>query len=100
MNPVYIDLLGSSLLMLIGVALFGKFERGGSAWRRIIRAVVLVGGTGLLSYFFGHWSLLLPLGMASVGSAFHFYWCQKHGINPFTAEPYDLYKKLRGWGKD
>lgn len=96
---IYFDLFVSAIAMLLGVLLFGKFEQAGSTRRRIVRAAILVGGTGVLSYFFGHWSLLLPLGASSAGAVFHFWWCWKNGIHPLTAEPYDRYLQLRGWSK-
>jgi hypothetical protein len=94
---IYFDLFVSAIAMLLGVLLFGRFEQAGSIFKRVMRAGILIGGTGLLSYFFGHWSLLLPLGMAMAGASFHFWWCWRNNIHPLTAEPYDRYLQLRGW---
>jgi hypothetical protein len=77
--------------------LIEKLRQTGSIFKRVMRAGILIGGTGLLSYFFGHWSLLLPLGMAMAGASFHFWWCWRNNIHPLTAEPYDRYLQLRGW---
>ena len=94
---IYFDLFIAATLMCFMVLLAGKFEAGQPMWRRIMRAVLLIAGTGVLSYFFGHWSLVYPLGMTILGGTFHIWWCRKNGIDPITAEPYELYRKLRGW---
>jgi hypothetical protein len=94
---IYFDLFVAAAFMCLAIILFGKFELGGGIARRLIRAIALIGGTGILSYFLGHWSLLYPMGMGLAGATFHVLWCWKNGIDPLTAEPYDLYKKLRGW---
>ncbi len=96
-NPIYFDLLVAATLMCLGIIFFGHFEQGGGITRRFIRAIALIAGTGVLSYFFGHWSLLYPIAAGLAGAIFHFWWCWKNGINPITAEPRDLYLKLRGW---
>ncbi len=35
--------------------------------------------------------------MAAVGTTFHFVRCRRHGIDSWTAEPWDEYRRLRGW---
>ena len=45
----------------------------------------LAGGLGFLAF------------ALVAGLSVHFGWCRRHGIDPWTAEPWDEYRRLRGW---
>lgn len=75
---------------------FGHFETVRPLWTRILRWLAYLAITGLLGATIGRpWTLIWALGLPLAGAAFHFLWCRKNGINPFTAEPRDRYEQLR-----
>ena len=82
---------------VIGPGIFARFEIETPAWRKILKWSVIIAVTLGLYAAVGHWALLIPLGMATVGTTFHFAWCQKHGIDPIRATPKRKYYELRGW---
>ena len=85
------------LLQTVGHSIFAVFELETAAWRLILKWVLLAALTLGLYAWVGHWSLLLPLGLAAAGLTFHFSWCRKNGIHPLHATPRRRYYELRGW---
>jgi hypothetical protein len=88
----------TATLMALGAITFKRFEERTSPLRGILKLVVLLGTTALITYFFGElWGIAWAIGAFALGTIFHFWWTLKHGINPFTAEPRARYYELRGW---
>jgi hypothetical protein len=90
--------LGALLVMaILGTSLFDRFEAETAAWRKMLRwsfaALATLGAYAVI----GHWSLLVLVGLGLAGTAIHFGWCRKNGVNPLTAEPRQRYYELRGW---
>ncbi len=84
--------------LVLGLILFGHFEERTPKWRRILKALLFVGITAVLSTTAGHlWAFAWILGGGALGLSVHFGWCRKHGINSWTAEPKTKYYQLRGW---
>jgi hypothetical protein len=94
---MFLDLYVAALAHLLGHIVFGHFEAQTAIARKLTKVAFLQGITALLSYYFGHWSLLWVVGMYVLGLTFHFWWTRKHGINPLSAEPKAKYYALRGW---
>ena len=89
-----VDLLIVSVGMNVLIVLFGHFEVYTPKWRRLLKVTVLLGGTARLSVLVGHWSLLFFVALMSGGASYHTWWCLKHVIHPYTAEPRDRYELL------
>jgi hypothetical protein len=90
----------SAVLAVSGLTVFGHFEEKTPLWRRLSKWTFYFGGTGVLARRSGRpWTFAWVLGLPGLGLMFHFWWCRKHRINPFTAEPRDKYYELRGWDK-
>lgn len=84
-------------LGLLGSEIFAPFEVETPRWRKILKWSILIAIT-LSSYrYIGHWALLPPIGLGSLGLVFHFVWCRKNGIHPIRATPRRRYYELRGW---
>lgn len=95
---MWFELFLAALLAAIGSITFGKFEEKTALWRRLLKLGIYLSVTGLLSYAVGRfWSLVWLFALPALGSSFHVWWCRKHGIGVFTAEPRDRYYELRGW---
>jgi catechol 2,3-dioxygenase-like lactoylglutathione lyase family enzyme len=95
-SPWFMATVVMSLFALGGVV-FGKFEQHHPHARRLAKQVLV------LTVFLGveltlgrPWSLGL-LGLAGVFFVLvHGWWLPRHGIDGFTAEPYDAYLELLG----
>ena len=85
--------------MALGSVLFGHFEQGTPAWRRVLKLAVFLGVTALLSGTAGRtWAFVFLGALAVAGTSVHFWWCRRHSIDPWTAEPRDRFHELVGWG--
>lgn len=82
---------------VIGTSVFGVFEAETPWWRLALKWTIVAGLTVLVYRWAGHWALLVLLVPALAGTAFHFFWCKKHGIHPLRATPRRKYYELRGW---
>ena len=91
----------SAVLAVTGLALFGHFEEKTPLWRRFSKWAFYFGVTAVLMRGPGRpWTFAWVLGLPLTGTAFHLWWCARHGIDPLTAEPRDRYYELRGWTSD
>ena len=89
--------LGLSVLLVV---LFGRFEVGVPAGRRVVRMGVYLVPALVISYTAGPpWTYVWLVGALLPGARFHVVWCIRHDINPLTAEPRDKYLALRGWDR-
>ena len=84
-------------IAILGPSIFAVFEVETAWWRKALKWTIVTTGTVGLYHGVGHLALVLPLGLAAVGTAFHFGWCRKHGIHPLRATPRRRYYELRGW---
>ena len=94
---VKLELIVLLAVQLIGSSGFAKFEVETPAPRKIFKWLIMDAITIGLYYLIGHWSLLLPLLMLTIGTTFHFIWCKKNGIDPLRATPKRKYYELRKW---
>ncbi len=84
-------------LLTLGFSIFDVFEIETPHWRKVLKCLIVVGGTIGLYYAVGHLALVLPLGLGAFGASFHFWWCRRNGIHPIHATPRRKYYELRGW---
>jgi hypothetical protein len=95
---MWMEMAVASTLFAMGGILFGHFERGTPAWRRLLKLFLFLGLTALLAATAGSaWALGWIAGMLLLGTSVHFWWCRRHGIDPWTAEPRERYEQLRRW---
>jgi len=94
-----IELEWFSLLVLhvLGTSVFGPFETGTPWWRLALKWGIVILLTWVLYRAVGHWAMLAVIVPAAAGTAFHFTWCRKNGIDPWKATPRRRYYELRGW---
>jgi hypothetical protein len=85
------------LIQLIGSSMFAVFEVETPAWRKILKWVLLDVITIGLSIWIGHWSLIFPILILTVGATYHFWFCKNNGIDPLKATPRKKYYALRKW---
>lgn len=97
---VKLELIVMLLVQLIASNSFAHFEIGTPAIRKIIKWLVMDAVTIGLYYLVGHWALLVPFTMLSIGTTYHFIWCKKNGIDTLNATPKRKYYQLRKWKWD
>jgi hypothetical protein len=85
-------------IFAIGNILFGHFEAQTPKWRRVLKVVLMLVATRLVSTEFGRpWSFLF-IALPVVFALFvHLWWLPRKGINGWTGEPKAAYHQLRGW---
>jgi hypothetical protein len=82
-------------IFAVGSVLFGRFEQHKPRWRRVLKQVVVLGVVLLLEATAGRaWALGILVAPLLAAAYVHLVWLPKHGINGWTAEPYDAYLKL------
>ena len=103
LNTRWFDVAVVLGIFAFGSILFGIFEQHKPRLRRVLKVVVFLGLTILIAETAGRpWAygfLALPLIAALY---LHAVWLPKHGINGWTAQPYDKYLALlesRGFKK-
>jgi len=94
----YFELFLASTLIAVGSIIFGRFEEGVPRWRRLLKLVLFLSVTALLSQTVSRVAALLWIfGAGVLGLSFHIWWCKRHGIGIISAEPRAKYYQLRGW---
>jgi hypothetical protein len=84
--------------LALGNIVFWRFDPQQPWWRRLLKAVVVLAVTAVVSRYFGWtgvlvWFAILLLPLIYV----HAIWLPRHGVNGWTAEPRETYHRLRGW---
>ncbi len=101
MKRVLADTGVAAASLAMGLAFFGPFEAH-TPWKlRLLRALVFLGVTTLVSWRAGRrWAMGWVVGVLGVGVSFHGWWTHSHGIGFFRPEPRERYYRLRGWPLD
>ncbi len=82
-------------IFAIGSVVFGKFEQHKPRWRRVLKQVLVLAVVLSLVASIGRGWAYGVLALPVIGAAYvHLWWLPKHGINGWTAEPYDRYLAL------
>ena len=97
MKGIEIELMVMLIFQTLGTSIFARFEVETPIWRKLLKWAIIIVGTLALYLLIGHLSLIFPILMAAIGTAFHFIFCHKKGIHPIRATPRKKYYELRGW---
>jgi NhaP-type Na+/H+ or K+/H+ antiporter len=82
-------------IFAFGSLLFGRFEEHKPRLRRATKVVLVLAVTLVLAETLGRVAAYGVLAIPLVAAAYaHLVWLPKHGINGWTAEPYDKYLAL------
>ena len=94
-SDVVIDLALAVAIWFLGFGLFGRFIA--PRWKVFGKLAFYMLVAVLLSWFFGHWSLVWIVGHPLLGVGGHIWWCRRNGINWVTCQPRGKYLQLRPW---
>lgn len=94
---VALELAVLLLIQLVGTSAFAKFEIESPVLKKITKWLLIHALTVALYFWVGHWALVLPVFMVTLGTIIHFRICRKNGIDPIKATPQEKLYKLRGW---
>jgi hypothetical protein len=84
-------------IFAVGNILFGHFEEHKPKVLRLLKVILIVGLTALLSYLELRWVAYGLIGVLGLGAAYiHIWWLPRHGINGWTGEPKERYYELLG----
>ncbi len=90
-----------ALLFAVGNIFFGHFEEKTPRWRKLLKLILFIGISLLISYYAGRIWFHIFLGVMSIPVLIiHAWWLPKKGINGWTGEPKEKYYELRGWSAD
>jgi quinol-cytochrome oxidoreductase complex cytochrome b subunit len=96
-DTLWFDVAVVMSIFAVGGVVFGRFEQHKPHARRVLKQIlvtaVVVGVDVMAGRAWAFGVLAIPL-LAAV--YVHLVWLPKHGINGFTAEPYDKYLALVG----
>ena len=94
-DTLWFDVALVMSIFAVGGVLFGHFEQHKPRARRILKQVLVLAFMLLLDVALGREWLFAALGVAFCVVVYvHAIWLPKHGINGWTAEPYDKYLAL------
>jgi hypothetical protein len=82
-------------ILAVGNILFGRFVMHHPRWRRLLKLAFVLSMFVTVAVVAGRaWAYAL-LALPIAGAAWvHLHWLPKHGIDGWTAEPYDEYLEL------
>jgi hypothetical protein len=67
-------------------------------WKVYGKSVAYVVGVAVLSFFLGHWSVVLGWAHQAMGLAFHLWFCRRNGFTWYSVEDPDRYIALsKAW---
>ena len=93
-----IDLALVAAFLLAGNVLFRHFDPFLPLSRRILKTVIALAVTAVVSHYFGHTGVAILFGIFLVPLIYiHGIWLPRHGVNGWTGEPREKYYALRGW---
>ena len=86
-------------IFAVGNILFGHWQAETPKWHRVLKFVIVLALTVLISTTFGHlWAFLFVGTLVLAAAIVHGFWLPwRHGINGWTGEPKEKYYALRGW---
>lgn len=74
---------------------FNKFEKHVPIIRRIVKLVTVVGVLSIIGILFSRYAFWGMIALMTIGQVYvHGVYFPKHGVNGWTAEPYDKYLEL------
>ena len=74
---------------------FNKFEKHVPIRRRIVKLLIVVGVLSIIGILFSRYAFWGTIALMTIGQVYvHGVYFPKHGVNGWTAEPYDKYPEL------
>jgi hypothetical protein len=93
-----LDVAMVAVVLVIGNITFRHFEPRQALWRRVLKVLVALVVTAIISYYFGRTGVLIVFVIALIPIMYiHAIWLPRHGVNGWTGEPRAKYHALRGW---
>ncbi len=93
-----VDVGVAALLLLVGNIAFRHFEPLMPLWRRVLKTLLILAVTALVSHYFGRTGVLIAFGIALIPVIrIHGIVLPRNGINGLTGEPRARYHEFRGW---
>jgi hypothetical protein len=75
--------------------IFNRFEKHVSLQRRVTKLFIVVGVLAVIGILFGRYAFWGIITLMTIGQIYlHGVYFPKHGVNGWTAEPYDRYLEL------
>ncbi len=85
-------------IFAIGNIVFGHFEALTPKWRRVLKVILVLALTRLITTQLGRTWAWTFIGLMILGVLIiHGWWLPRHGINGWTGEPKERYYAFRGW---
>jgi L-asparagine transporter-like permease len=96
---VWMEVAIVATIFAVGNILFGHWEVETPKWRRLLKFLIVLAVTILLSRTFGRlWAFIFVGILALAALIVHGFWLPwRYGINGWTGEPKEKYYALRGW---
>jgi hypothetical protein len=95
---MWLEVTVIAVFLTLGNVAFRHFEPRQPLWRRILKVVVALVATAIISHYFGRIGVIIAFGIAALPVIYvHAIWLPRHGVNGWTGEPRDKYYALRGW---
>ncbi len=93
-SPIEI-LIVLTIASLAYFVVFNKFEKHVPMKRRIVKLVTVVGVLSIIGILFSRYAFWGMIALMTIGQVYvHGVYFPKHGVNGWTAEPYDKYLEL------
>lgn len=93
-SPIEI-LIVLAIASLAYFVVFKKFEKHVPTQRRITKLILVVGVLSLIGILFSRFAFWGVITLMTIGQVYvHGVYFPKHGVNGWTAEPYDKYLEL------
>ena len=94
-STYWFDIALVSIIFAVGNILFGHFEEHRPKLKRLLKVVIVLGVSLILSYFKLRWVFYAVLSALALGVVYiHVIWLPQHGVNGWTGEPKDRYLEL------
>ena len=98
MTQLILDVAMVAALLALGNVVFYHFEPNAPLLRRLLKVLVALAVTAVLSRYFGHIGVIIGVAIAMLPVIYiHAIWLPRHGVNGWTGEPREKYHALRGW---
>ena len=92
LTEILIVLMIASLAYFV---VFNKFEKHVPMTRRIVKLIIVVGVLSIIGILFSRFAFWGMIALMTIGQIYvHGVYFPKHGVNGWTAEPYDKYLEL------
>ncbi len=93
-----LDMAAVAVVLAFGNVAFRRFDPDLPFLRRLLKSLVILAITALISRYFGRLGVVIAFCVAMLPVIYiHGIWLPRHGVNGWTGEPREKYYALRGW---